>query len=64
VRVETEFGAVRVKVARLEGVTLGAHPEYEDCAARAREHGVPVKAVLGAAMVAWSAGPKGGPAQG
>ena len=38
VTVATAYGPVRIKVGRLEGTTLGAHPEYEDCAARAREH--------------------------
>jgi pyridinium-3,5-bisthiocarboxylic acid mononucleotide nickel chelatase len=51
--VETRYGGVRVKVGRLAGRILGAHPEYEDCAARAREHGVPVKEVMAAAMAAW-----------
>jgi len=53
VAVATRYGSVRVKVGRLGGEVLAAHPEYEDCAARAREHGVPVKEVMGAAMAAW-----------
>ncbi len=53
VAVETPYGTVRVKVGRLEGAIVGAHPEYDDCAARAREHGVAVKTVLNAAMAAW-----------
>jgi uncharacterized protein (TIGR00299 family) protein len=55
VPVETEYGPVRVKVGRLGAAVLGAHPEYDDCAARARERGVPVKEVLAAAMAAWRA---------
>ena len=55
VSVETEYGAVRVKVGRLEGAVLTAHPEYEDCAARARERGVAVKEVMAAADSAWRA---------
>jgi pyridinium-3,5-bisthiocarboxylic acid mononucleotide nickel chelatase len=51
--VETAYGQVRVKVARLEGRETGAHPEYEDCLARARAAGVPVKDVLAAALTAW-----------
>jgi len=54
--VETEFGAVRVKVGRLSGEVLNAHPEWDDCAVRAREHGVPVKRVLEAASAAWRGG--------
>ncbi len=50
--VETPYGPVRVKIARSEGRELGAHPEYEDCAARARERGVPVREVMAAAVAA------------
>ena len=53
VAVDTEHGPVRVKVGRLGGAVLGAHPEYDDCAARARERGVPVKDVMAAALAAW-----------
>ncbi len=56
VPVETEYGAVRVKVATLAGAALSAHPEYEDCAARAREHRVSVKEVVAAAITAYRAG--------
>lgn len=55
VSVETAYGAVRVKVARAEGRELGAHPEWEDCLARAREKGVPAKEVMAAALTAWRA---------
>ena len=51
--VDTPYGAVRLKVARLNGVLMNAQPEFEDCAARAREHGVPVKDVHAAALAAW-----------
>lgn len=50
--VDTAYGAVRVKVAALDGEVLGAQPEFEDCrrlAARAR---VPVREVLSAAAAA------------
>jgi len=56
VPVATPYGEVRVKVARRAGATVGAHPEYEDCLARALEHGVPVKEVLAAAAAAFRAG--------
>lgn len=52
-QVETAYGPVQVKVARLEGRETGVHPEYEDCLARARAAGVPVKEVLAAALTAW-----------
>jgi pyridinium-3,5-bisthiocarboxylic acid mononucleotide nickel chelatase len=58
VEVATGYGPVRVKVGRLGGEVLGAHPEYEDCAARGREKGVPVKEVMAAAMAAWRAVPR------
>ncbi|MFL6256746.1 MAG: nickel pincer cofactor biosynthesis protein LarC [Pyrinomonadaceae bacterium] len=50
VTVETEFGTIAVKVARKEGRTLGATPEYEDCRAAARAHKVPLRVVQEAAM--------------
>jgi uncharacterized protein (DUF111 family) len=53
VPVPTPYGEVRVKVGRRAGAVVGAHPEYEDCLARAREHGVPVKEVLAAALAAF-----------
>ena len=56
VPVATPYGEVRVKVARRGGATVGAHPEYEDCLTRAREHGVPVKEVLAAAAASFRAG--------
>jgi pyridinium-3,5-bisthiocarboxylic acid mononucleotide nickel chelatase len=40
-------------VGRLDGVVVGAHPEYDDCAARAKERGAPVKEVMAAAIAAW-----------
>ncbi len=56
VAVRTPYGEVRVKVGRRGEAVVGAHPEYEDCLARAREHGVPVREVLAAAMAAFRAG--------
>lgn len=56
ITVETEFGAVRVKVGRQEGELRTATPEYEDCRSRAAEAGVPVKQVqAAAAALAWQA---------
>jgi len=52
IKVETRYGAVRAKLAALDGEVLGAHPEFEECrrlAARAR---VPVREVVGAAAAA------------
>jgi uncharacterized protein (TIGR00299 family) protein len=50
--VETAYGKVGVKVGRLEGREIGAQPEYEDCLARARERGIPVREVMAAALAA------------
>jgi uncharacterized protein (DUF111 family) len=55
VPVETEYGSVRVKVGTLAGAAIGAHPEYEDCLARANERGVTVKEVMSAAIAAYRA---------
>jgi uncharacterized protein (TIGR00299 family) protein len=44
-KVETRYGAVVVKVGRLEGRVVSARPEYEDCARIAREAGVPLREV-------------------
>ncbi len=52
VNVETAFGAVRVKRAAFRGRDLGSAPEFEDCRARAREHGVPWREVYRAALLA------------
>ena len=53
VPVATPYGEVRVKVALRDGRAIGAHPEYDDCLARAREHGVPVREVLAAAITSF-----------
>ena len=49
--VETEFGPVRVKVARMNGGRRVA-PEYDDCAGLARRCRVPILSVYGAAVSA------------
>jgi pyridinium-3,5-bisthiocarboxylic acid mononucleotide nickel chelatase len=49
VPVETPFGAVRVKISRMNGSILNATPEYEDCQRIAAERGIPLKQVIAAA---------------
>ena len=50
--VQTEWGAVRVKVARLaSGEIANASPEYEDCRKIAEEHNVPLKKVMQEAVM-------------
>ena len=53
VRVETEVGTVRIKVASREGRVLNASPEFDDCARLAAERGLPVKEVQALALRAW-----------
>lgn len=43
--VNTTYGEIRCKLGILRGSTVTYAPEYEDCATRAAEHGVPVRAV-------------------
>ena len=50
VPVETRLGRIRMKVARLNGQTLNAVPEYEDCRKIAAERGLPLKQVLAEAI--------------
>jgi uncharacterized protein (TIGR00299 family) protein len=52
VEVETPYGNVGVKVARLGGKVMTASPEYEDCRRLALESGVSLKEVYTAAEVA------------
>jgi len=47
--VETPYGPVRVKIGSWKGRDITRAPEHEDCAMRAREHGVPVRSVYEAA---------------
>jgi uncharacterized protein (TIGR00299 family) protein len=54
VSVETQFGTVRVKVAKQNGKVVNVAPEYEDCQRLATEKSVPLKQVLTAAQVAFA----------
>jgi uncharacterized protein (TIGR00299 family) protein len=53
VSVDTPLGAVRVKVARRNGVVMNATPEFEDCARIAAANGLPVKEVQAIVMRAY-----------
>ena len=48
VSVETEFGALRAKIARRPNGARTVMPEYDDCARAAREHRVPIQVVIDA----------------
>jgi uncharacterized protein (DUF111 family) len=53
VSVETRFGSIRVKLGRANDTVVQAWPEYDDCAAAARQHSVPLRAVQDEALRAW-----------
>src|SRR5262249_24292381 len=55
VEVDTRYGKIPVKVAMEGDAVRNAAPEYEACAAAAREHSVPVKLVYSAALAAYDA---------
>jgi uncharacterized protein (TIGR00299 family) protein len=52
-KVTTEFGEITIKTANLDGETINAAPEYEDCHKAALEHDVPLEQVRQAALAAW-----------
>ncbi len=52
--VATRYGAVRVKVARIDGVVRQASPEFDDCRKLAEEQNVPLQQVMEEAMRKWS----------
>ena len=54
VRVETQYGPIDVKVARLKGRLVNEMPEYAQCQKAALEFGVPLRQVERAAMLAFA----------
>lgn len=50
ITLETAYGPVRMKLARVNGRVLNAAPEYEDCQRIALQQGVPLKQVLAEAV--------------
>ncbi len=52
VEVETMYGPIRVKIADGDGLPAVVHPELDRCREAARAHGVPVREVIRAAIVA------------
>ena len=55
VMVETRYGELAIKVSRDGTAIRNAAPEYETCAAAAKQHGAPVKLVYAAALAAYDA---------
>jgi hypothetical protein len=51
--VHTPYGAIAVKVARLADRIVNVQPEYEDCAAIARQHHLPWREVHQLALQTW-----------
>ena len=51
--VQTKWGAVRIKIASMNGTVTNYAPEYEDCRRIAAEHRVPLKTVMGGAVEAY-----------
>ncbi len=54
VQVQTEFGEIRVKLRRVDGVVTQVAPEYDDCARVASETGVSLRHVMDVARMAAS----------
>ncbi len=50
--IDTEFGLVKLKIARKGRTMINLTPEYEDCKRLAREKNVPLKSVMAAAWAA------------
>ena len=51
--VQTQWGAVRIKIASMNGTVTNYAPEYEDCRKLAAEHHVPLKTVMQEAAQAY-----------
>jgi len=54
--VSTEWGKIRIKVAKNKGKVFNVAPEYEDCKKISLEHNVPLKKVYNAAISAFKNG--------
>ncbi len=56
---KTSFGIIKIKIGRMEGNTVQATPEFEDCKKAARKKKLPVKnvyeSVLALAQKKWLA---------
>ena len=47
---ETPYGKVKIKIASYKGKDLTRSPEFNDCAALAEKHNVPLKEVMQKAL--------------
>jgi hypothetical protein len=59
--VESRWGAIRIKLGRLQGVVVNSAPEFEDCRVIAEASGVPLKTVLQEALRLYLASPEAAP---
>ena len=57
--VGTPWGAVKIKIASMNGTVTNYAPEYEDCRRIASQHHVPLKQVMGKAVEAYLAKGRG-----
>ncbi|MBU8902836.1 MAG: nickel pincer cofactor biosynthesis protein LarC [Victivallales bacterium] len=48
---ETPYGKVRIKIASYKGKDLTSSPEFEDCAALAEKHNIPLKEIMQKALI-------------
>lgn len=58
IRVETQFGSIDVKVARMPDGTEKTMPEYDQCSKAARQSGVALRVVQDAASAAYALRPR------
>jgi hypothetical protein len=54
IAVETEYGAIDVKLAKFDGKVLKASPEYEQCREIALKFGIPLREIEAAAIKAFN----------
>jgi len=45
-KIDTDYGAIQVKVARYDGKIINISPEYDDCKRAATQYNIPLKKVL------------------
>jgi uncharacterized protein (DUF111 family) len=50
VEIDTEFGSIRCKVGKLNGMILKYSPEYEDCRAASLQYGKPIADIYNEAI--------------
>ncbi|NET76491.1 nickel pincer cofactor biosynthesis protein LarC [Okeania sp. SIO1F9] len=53
-RVQTDYGAVRLKVAKMGNQIVNVQPEYEDCVALARQQNIPLMKIQKMVLQAWN----------